>query len=132
MTDTKLPTVEVLEPARPGRRRTFTAEQKQALLDQAAAPGSSLSAVARQYGVSPSLLFRWKRQQDEGASVGLAVGERVVGESEVRELQTRVRELERLLGKKTMENEILKEVVEVARGKGWKPRPPSRLPGGSR
>jgi transposase len=32
-------------------------------------------------------------------------------------LRARVRELERLLGKKTMENEILKEAVEIARAK---------------
>jgi transposase len=30
-----------------------------------------------------------------------------------------VKELERLLGRKTMEVEILKEGMEYARGKGW-------------
>ena len=35
----------------------------------------------------------------------------------VRELERRVRELERLLGRKTMEVEILKEALDVARVK---------------
>jgi hypothetical protein len=39
----------------------------------------------------------------------------VVSTSRVRELEKRVRDLERLLGRKTMENEILKEAIVVAR-----------------
>jgi len=35
----------------------------------------------------------------------------------VRQLKAHIRELERLLGKKTMEVEILKEAVEIAREK---------------
>jgi len=41
----------------------------------------------------------------------------VVGTSRVRELERRVRELERLLGRETMEVEILKEALGVARKK---------------
>src|ERR1700724_4130159 len=41
----------------------------------------------------------------------------VVGTSRVRELERRVRELERLLGRKTMEVEILKEALDAARVK---------------
>ncbi|EON18862.1 transposase IS3/IS911 [Cupriavidus sp. GA3-3] len=39
-----------------------------------------------------------------------------------------VRELQRLLGKKTMENEILREAVEVMKSRKWIARSPS-LPG---
>jgi transposase len=47
--------------------------------------------------------------------------------SRVRELENRVRELERLLGRKTMETEILREALEAARPKkqAWHlPSPP--------
>jgi transposase len=37
--------------------------------------------------------------------------------SEVKELRTQVRELERLLGRKTMEVEILKDAIRIAREK---------------
>ena len=43
--------------------------------------------------------------------------ESVVGSSEVRRLEERVRELERLLGRKTMEVEILKEALTKAQAK---------------
>ena len=49
----------------------------------------------------------------------MAVGsdESVVGSSEVRRLDERVRELERLLGRKTLEVEILKEALAKAQTK---------------
>ncbi len=47
----------------------------------------------------------------------MAADEDVVGASKVRDLDRRVRELERLLGKKTMEAEILREALETARAK---------------
>lgn len=42
--------------------------------------------------------------------------ELVVAASEFRTLQTQIRELQRLLGKKTMEAEIIKEALEVSAG----------------
>ena len=39
-------------------------------------------------------------------------------------LKGRIRELERLLGRKTLENEILKDAIEVAREKKLLSRPP--------
>jgi transposase len=127
MTDTKSPIVETFEPARPGQRRRFTAEQKASLLAEAASPGNNISVVARRYGISPSLMFRWKHMQDDGALAGLEADERVVAETEVKQLRAKVRELERLLGKKTMEAEILKEGIELSRGKGV--LPPRLSPG---
>lgn len=121
MTDTKTVIIKAFDPPRPGQRRRFTAEQKASLLDEAAAPGNSISAVARRYGISPSLMFRWKHLQDDGALAGLEADERVVAETEVKQLRMKVRELERLLGRKTMEAEILKEGIELARGKGLLP-----------
>jgi transposase len=58
--------------------------------------------------------------------------EAVVGSSEVRRLEERVRELERLLGRKTMETEILREAL--AKGQAKKPtlRSLSLPKGGSR
>jgi transposase len=50
--------------------------------------------------------------------------EPVVPESEAKALKGRIRELERLLGRKTLENEILKEAIEVAREKKLLSRSP--------
>jgi len=95
------------------------------MLDEAVAPGESISSVARRYSVSPSLMFRWRQQRDEGSLAGLEAGETVVAQSEVRQLQSQVRELERLLGRKTLENEILRDAVRIAREKKLILRSPS-------
>ncbi len=53
----------------------------------------------------------------EGGKEAVRVDEDVVGSSEVKALEKRIRELERVLGKKTLENEILREAVKVAHEK---------------
>jgi transposase len=99
------------------RRRRWTAEQKRAMVLETEQPGMSLSAVARKYEVHPNQLFRWRKLMQEGALSAVRADEEVVPISEVKELRTRVRELERLLGRKTMEVEILKDAVRIAREK---------------
>ena len=99
------------------RRRRYAAEEKVRLVEQTMQPGMTVSAVARLYGVGPSLLFQWRRRMSEGGQEAVRADEEVVPLSRVRELENRVRELERLLGRKTMETEILREALEAARPK---------------
>jgi transposase len=99
------------------RRRRWSTAEKVRLVEEAMQPGMSVSFVARQAGVSPSQLFAWKRRMLEGGHAAVQADEDVVGTSRVRDLEKRVRDLERLLGRKTMENEILKEALDVARPK---------------
>ena len=47
----------------------------------------------------------------EGALCAVKAGEEVVPAAEVKALRARIRELERVLGRKTMEVEILKEAI---------------------
>ena len=54
-----------IQAVEPGRRRRFTPEQKRAFLDEAGRTGNSISEVARRYGLSPSMLFQWKRAMDD-------------------------------------------------------------------
>jgi transposase len=98
-------------------RRRYTASEKLALVDATMQPGMTVSAVARQHGVSPSLLFKWRQLMSQGGQVAVKADEDVVAASKLRELEQRVRELERLLGRKTLEVEVLKEALTVARGK---------------
>lgn len=116
--------VEVIPPSKPGRRRRFTAEEKRKMVEEASAPGQSISAVARRYGLSPSLLFRWRRLAEAGTMSSLDADEDVVPESEAKALRQQVRELQRLLGKKTQENEILQDALRLAREKKLLLRPP--------
>ena len=99
------------------RRRRWSTAEKIRLVEESQQPGSSVSFVARRYGLSPSLLFRWKRRMLEGGHQAVQADEELVATSRVRELERRVRDLERLLGRKTMEVEILKEALDLARTK---------------
>lgn len=95
-----------------GRRRYWPAAEKLRIIEESFAPGETVSRVARRNGVAPNLLFRWRKLLSEGGAVAVSRDENVVGSSEVRRLEKRVHDLERLLGRKTMENEILREALE--------------------
>ena len=114
------------------RRRRFTTEQKLAVVAETMQPGMSISYVARRHGLSPSLVFRWRRLMSDGGREAVRADDDVVPAAEVRRLEERVRDLERMLGRKTLEVEILKEALDLARAK--KPilqsssAPPRRFP----
>ncbi|EHB7661594.1 TPA: IS3 family transposase, partial [Escherichia coli] len=87
------------------------------IVQQSFEPGMTVSLVARQHGVAASQLFLWRKQYQEGSLTAVAAGEQVVPASELAAAMKQIKELQRLLGKKTMENELLKEAVEYGRGK---------------
>jgi transposase len=64
-----MPSVEVL--AGPERRRRLSVEQKRAVVAAAFEPGAVVREVARRYGVTPSLIYRW-RQDLRAAAKGFA------------------------------------------------------------
>jgi transposase-like protein len=68
------------------RRRRFTTEQKLSVVNETLQPGMSISYVARRHGLSPSLVFRWRRLMSEGGKEAVRVDEDVVAASEVRRL----------------------------------------------
>ena len=68
----------------------------------------------------------------EGGREAVRADDEVVPASEARRLEEKVRELERLLGRKTMEVEILKEALDLARSKKLTLRSNSALPDDSR
>ena len=111
------------------RRRRWSAEEKARIVQETYAPGMSVSLVARQHGVAPSQVFTWRRLYAKGALSANGSGEEVVAASEYRALQHQVRELQRLLGKKTLENEILREALDLVQPKNGccaRPRPLER------
>jgi transposase len=100
----------------PERRRRRTAAEKLALITETMEPGMTVSLVARRHGIAPNQLFAWRRLANEGALTATAAEEPVVPASAYKALADQIRELQRLLGKKTMEAEILKEALDHATG----------------
>lgn len=106
------------------RRRRWSVQEKAALVKETYEPGMSVSLVARKHGVSASQLFNWRKLEREGALVAVHSGESVVPASELAAARAQIAQLQRMLGKKTMEAEILREAVELAREKKWIARSP--------
>ncbi len=106
------------------RRRRWSVQEKAALVRRTYEPGMSVSLVARQEGVAASLLFQWRKLEREGALVAVSAGESVVPASELAAARAEIAKLQRILGKKTLENEILKEAVEFGAEKKWIARSP--------
>ena len=106
------------------RRRRWSVQEKAALVKETYEPGMSVSLVARKHGISASQLFNWRKLEREGALVAVHSGESVVPASELAAARAQIAQLQRMLGKKTMEAEILREAVELAREKKWIARSP--------
>ncbi|UZD97147.1 IS3 family transposase [Pseudomonas corrugata] len=99
------------------RRRRWSPEQKLAMVRESLEPGQSVSVVARRNGINANQLFLWRKLYQDGSLSAVSVGEAVVPASELSDALKQIRELQRMLGKKTMEAEILKEAVEIARSR---------------
>ena len=89
------------------RRRRWSVTEKADLVRQTYEPGMSVSLVARQHGIPASQLFNWRKLEREGALAAVGAGESVVPASELAAARQQIAQLQRLLGKKAMENEIL-------------------------
>jgi len=100
-----------------GRRRRWTAAEKLRIVEETLDDRASISVVARRNGVAPNLLYRWRRLMLEGGSVAVAEDDDVTSNKVVRQLEDRIRELERQLGRKTLEAEILREALDKSQSK---------------
>ena len=85
------------------RRRSFTAEFKAQVVLEVLSGLKSQAEVARQRKLKPELIARWKDIALEGLETLFQVGEQRDQE------QDRVAELERMVGRLTMELEVAKK-----------------------
>ena len=98
-----------MEPARGSDgRRLFTAEFKREQIDRLLRGEVTASELSRELGIARSLVQRWKYLATKGAEAAVSSNDEVVPVSALREAQARIKELERALGRKTMEVEILR------------------------
>ena len=60
-----------------------------------------------------------RKAYSDGSLVAVGANEPVVPASEMKEALKRIKQLEAALGRKTLENEILKEAVEYGKSRKW-------------
>jgi len=93
-------------------------------------PGATVFGVARRQ-VNANQVFAWRKLYRDGSLSAVSAGEHVVPASDVAEAMRQIPELQRLLDKKTMEVEILREAMEYSRAEKLIARSPL-LPGDDR
>lgn len=98
-----------------GRRRRWPAAEKMRIVEETLEDGAGISVVARRNGVAPNLLYRWRRPMLDGGAVAVSEDDEVTSNRAVRQMEDRIRELERQLGRKTPEVEIRKEALDRTR-----------------
>jgi transposase len=84
-----------------------TPEEKWQIVQEGIKSGN-VAETCRRHGIAPSLLYRWKDEAEAGAKAALGGRSAAAGETEK---DQRIRQLERTLGRKSLEIEILKNVV---------------------
>jgi transposase len=85
------------------KRRRFTQDFKRSVVEQLLSETAGPAELCRRYNIASGQLYTWKKQY--------ADGKLDPEPSREADLEARVRELERLLGKVTLENEFLKKAV---------------------
>jgi transposase len=86
-------------------RRTFSAPQKLEIVMQLMRGEKQLTVLAREHGVDHTTIYRW-RDQMQAAALDALDGKRQPPDAAA---EARIRELERALGRKALEVEILGE-----------------------
>lgn len=85
-----------------------SAEEKWEILQEGLKSGN-IAETCRRHGVAPNLWYRWKDEAEQGAKAALGGRSAAGGVDE--EQSKRVKQLERALGRKQLEIEILKNVL---------------------
>lgn len=86
-----------------GRRRRWSTAEKLRIVEETLDDRASISVVARRNDVAPNLLYRWRRLMLEGGAVAVSEDDDVTSNRTVRQMEDRIRELKRQLGRKTLE-----------------------------
>lgn len=108
-------------------RRIISPAEKLMIVQASYQPGVLVAEVARKYDVGVSSLIKWRKNALEGSLMSVKDEEPAVSALEAKKLKKRIQQLERLLGKKSLQIDILQEAVELAREKKLISRQP--LPG---
>jgi transposase len=106
-------------PRKADGRRVFSPEFKRETVQRILSGEKTIAELSREFDVSPTVIRHWKRRYESGAATAVKANEDVVPASELQAALARIRELERALGRKTMENEILRAAQEVVKKSPW-------------
>jgi len=85
-------------------KRTFSLEFKRQVVEELLSDEGRPAQICRRYNINASLLYHWKKQYSRGKFDNEPTEEGA--------LKERVQQLERMVGKLTLENEFLKKGLQ--------------------
>jgi transposase len=88
-------------------RRSFENDFKRQIVESIVSGTATQAELAREHRISPVLINRWKKEYETGKFF------ENVDSKDLAKLELRIRELERLLGKMALENEMLKRARDL-------------------
>ena len=89
------------------QRRSFDNDFKKQIVDSVVSGSATQAELAREHRISPVVINRWKAEYRKGKFI-----ENVTSQ-DMAKLELRIRDLERLVGRLTLENEILKKIRDL-------------------
>ena len=100
------------------RRKHFTQQKKQFIVNEHYSSGISLPVLARKYGVHAITLYSWKRQMNhkkEESPINLEYIQKLIEEND--QLKSEVQTLKAKVGDLSIKNDILKDGLEIVQKK---------------
>jgi len=85
-------------------RRKFTKEFKVQVLNEIAA-GKTIAQAAREYNIHETLISKWRTEYEKNPESAFS------GNGNIASAEAKIAELERMVGRLTMENDLLKKVL---------------------
>lgn len=86
--------------------RTYTKEFKRQLVEEVLSGISTPATLCRKHGIARPVLSRWQKQYAKGKFDNEPIAEVII--------QERVQQLERMVGRLTMDNDLLKKALKHA------------------
>jgi len=93
-------------------QRSFSLEFKRQVIEELLSRESGPAQLCRRYNITSSLLYHWKKQYSRGRFNNEPTEEGA--------LRDRIEKLERLVGKLTLENEVLKRGLQISVSQSWR------------
>jgi transposase len=89
------------------QRRSFENDFKKQVVESILSGSATQAELAREHRISPVMISRWQKDYKAGKFF-----ENVTSQ-DMAKLELRIRDLERLVGRLTLENEILKKIRDL-------------------
>ncbi len=93
-------------------KRKWTLEQKMAIVAELNS-GVDPAELCRKYNIHAQMLYKWRRTLESGGKEGLKANGEIIPKARYMEALKKIDELERALGRKTLELDILKKTYEL-------------------